>query len=621
MLWVAASSHRSDILGYASGIMSEGSLVAYECCDSKGKPPENYEKRVPEPGRPPGPPGGAAGPHPMGLDNEVAALGTDVEAEVEKAAKEAGRGDGVASPKGSVGGMPEKKAAERRAARAAEEVERRRRQEERGQRWCRPWRRRGRLSGRGERGERSGSSESSCSFSPALYRGEGGNLGAVSREPRIPAEARGERARKLHGRAQSRGRSSRRVDVPQDGGVPHPSGSRPASPTSHWGSKSRGVAGPAEGDRLCERGKSPRIGGCADEKIEDPGKTPPGPGVALRKTPGVDSTAGLKPRDGGGETTDRSGRAASSQVARDAAERHETRGVGTRRQCQATTECRDASPKQLASGNRGGVNRGDRPQRKREGEDAPPSEVEHERERRTKRRRKRKGESGGGEEGRKPTSPEALTDAGSLGTVMPEEDGLGCLEVLLSWLQSEETAGLSIAQSVVLLALVLRGSGTPLGTCVHRVVVPGSDDGLEGRRQRGILPLPLFPDAKTEIEKVFSSGGFEGLAGTRGTKERNKEKAARQLRWGGSLIWGGSGVTSLKFLSTGGNYEGRSPLIELCEGKLREKLLNLMVSVLPGKELPEDPPMPLAHASWEQAGPIAKGLCNQGWVEPVEEKL
>eukprot|EP00435_Cladocopium_sp_Y103_P046347 s1615_g13.t1 len=248
---------------------------------------------------------------------------------------------------------------------------------------------------------------------------------------------------------------------------------------------------------------------------------------------------------------------------------------------------------------------------------------------------------------------------------------------LRSWLQSEETGGLSISQSGALLALVSRRSGTPLGTYFHRAVVPVSD-GQGGRRQRGILALPLLPDAKAEIEKVFSSGEFRRLAGTWGTKKQNKEKAARQIRRAGLLIWHGLVVTSLNFLWTGGGKAGKvcheeptqaqqmaldrlwevvkdfvddtsetaekvpkSPTLGewgkklgdvriSYQGEIVEKAHQLTLDqILPGlppgnyggSELPEDLPMPRVHASQEQWELIAKELYNRGLVEPVEDPV
>lgn len=60
-----------------------------------------------------------------------------------------------------------------------------------------------------------------------------------------------------------------------------------------------------------------------------------------------------------------------------------------------------------------------------------------------------------------------------------------------AWLRSEECGGLTVSQNGALVALAAFRSGTPLGQYLERLVKPGSDVGLEGSRQRSLLPLPL----------------------------------------------------------------------------------------------------------------------------------
>lgn len=61
--------------------------------------------------------------------------------------------------------------------------------------------------------------------------------------------------------------------------------------------------------------------------------------------------------------------------------------------------------------------------------------------------------------------------------------------------------------------------------------------------------------------------------------------------------------------------------IDLCEGELKEKLLNPLGNVLELDEMPEDLPQPKVHAGPEQWEMIAKELYRRGLVEPVEEPL
>ena len=286
----------------------------------------------------------------------------------------------------------------------------------------------------------------------------------------------------------------------------------------------------------------------------------------------------------------------------------------------------------------------------------------------------------------------------------PEKEAESSLEMFKRWLETEETGGLSVAQTGALLALSVWRSGTPLGSYLHQVLQPGPDDGDSGRRQRGILPLPLLPDARAEMEKLFNEGEFRRLAGSWGAKKQNKEKAAKQIRRSGMLLWHGLVVTGINALWTGGGNSGKVhrggpskaqqmalariwdvvrdfvddrsetqekvprsptlgewgkklgdvrisyqgeivekahqltlaqilpglpppgfggsvPLVELCDGELREKLMNPEGNVLKEEEMPEDLPKPKVHASPEQWQLIAKELYTRGLVEPVESPL
>ena len=206
------------------------------------------------------------------------------------------------------------------------------------------------------------------------------------------------------------------------------------------------------------------------------------------------------------------------------------------------------------------------------------------------------------------------------------------------------------------------------------------------------------------MEKLFNEGEFRRLAGSWGAKKQNKEKAAKQIRRSGMLLWHGLVVTGINALWTGGGNSGKVhrggpskaqqmaldriwdvvrdfvddrsetqekvprsptlgewgkklgdvrisyqgeivekahqltlaqilpglpppgfggsvPLVELCDGELREKLMNPEGNVLKEEEMPEDLPKPKVHASPEQWQLIAKELYTRGLVEPVESPL
>ena len=74
----------------------------------------------------------------------------------------------------------------------------------------------------------------------------------------------------------------------------------------------------------------------------------------------------------------------------------------------------------------------------------------------------------------------------------PEKEAESSLEMFKRWLETEETGGLSVAQTGALLALSVWRSGTPLGSYLHQVLQPGPDDGDSGRRQRGDSSFTAF---------------------------------------------------------------------------------------------------------------------------------
>ena len=180
--------------------------------------------------------------------------------------------------------------------------------------------------------------------------------------------------------------------------------------------------------------------------------------------------------------------------------------------------------------------------------------------RRSRSKGQRQGEVGkdfSGEAGEnKESDAETDWEQESLQSTQVEDGGEHVLEVMKSWLQGEECGGLSVSQSGALLAVATLRSGTPLGSYLSRTLVPGSADGERNRRQRGLLPLPLWEDSLTELRKLKEEGEFRRLAGTWGERKGNKEKAAKQSRKVGLLVWHGLAVVLLNFLWTGGGGAG-----------------------------------------------------------------
>ena len=68
-------------------------------------------------------------------------------------------------------------------------------------------------------------------------------------------------------------------------------------------------------------------------------------------------------------------------------------------------------------------------------------------------------------------------------------------------------------------------------------------------------------------------------------------------------------------------FGGSVPLIELCDGEVRERLEHALGNVLPEDEMPDDLPRPKVHASPEQWELIVRELHSRGLVRPVEDPL
>lgn len=65
-------------------------------------------------------------------------------------------------------------------------------------------------------------------------------------------------------------------------------------------------------------------------------------------------------------------------------------------------------------------------------------------------------------------------------------------------------------------------------------------------------------------------------------------------------------------------YGASVPLIELCDGELREKLMNPRQNLLEEVEMPADLRLPRVHAHKEEWHKIAAELWKRGLVEPVK---
>eukprot|EP00438_Fugacium_kawagutii_P011318 Skav205073 [mRNA] locus=scaffold142:449288:454273:- [translate_table: standard] len=288
---------------------------------------------------------------------------------------------------------------------------------------------------------------------------------------------------------------------------------------------------------------------------------------------------------------------------------------------------------------------------------------------------------------------------GSVNSSLVAPGGEEAFEILRSWLKEEDLGELSIAQCGALLALItLRGGGT-LGNYLLKMLMPESSSGSRERRQRSLLPLPLWSDSKDELMKLKEEGEYKRLAGSSGAKKAAKEKSGRVMRRAGLLIWHGLVVTLINTLWTGGGKGGdvhrgettkaqaaaldrlwqavkdfvddvseskdkvpKAPsmstwgtrlgdvrisyhgeviekaqaltlgqvlrglpppgygasvrLIDLCDGELRNRLLDPRSNLLEEEELPEDMPQPRVHASkkeWELiVGELYKRGSRQG---------
>ena len=205
----------------------------------------NFQARVPSPSRPPAPPGAGGGNDTTGLDKEVEAA-EEADEPAKKKASAAVKKAPVAeevnekTPRGSVGAVLERKAAERRETMRAREVEKKRARE------------RARSRSRGRRRKKALRSDQFrwsvwqlqsllkvvAGFSKALYPGGRTICGGRAKEkPREAAQDHRAGAESLFSRPSPRSRRRVRLDEPQDDGIHIPGGTVPTPTTSDGGSK------------------------------------------------------------------------------------------------------------------------------------------------------------------------------------------------------------------------------------------------------------------------------------------------------------------------------------------------------------------------------------------------
>ena len=201
----------------------------------------NFQARVPSPSRPPAPPGAGGGNDTTGLDKEVeAAEEADEPGKKKATVKKAPVAEEVSekTPRGSVGAVLERKAAERRETMRAREIEKKRARERARSRsrGRRRKRRSDRTSSGGVSSSCSRSSKSSQGFRRPSTRG-GRSVAAEQKKPREAAQDHHAGAESLFSRPSPRSRRRVRLDEPQDDGLHIPGGTVPTPTTSDGGSK------------------------------------------------------------------------------------------------------------------------------------------------------------------------------------------------------------------------------------------------------------------------------------------------------------------------------------------------------------------------------------------------
>ena len=424
-------------------------------------------------------------------------------------------------------------------------------------------------------------------------------MAAQQKTPREAPEKDHERISKVPRRDVSRRERSRELDEVPHAGVHKSDRAHPASASVHRSEELPRVDNTRNRDRPIIARSLSRAGRSHGSTAKGPRDVPWRAGVGDSTSPGADPTPGRQSDHGGGETTGRATRAGDVKVAPvDNEEQGAGAQIGSRRRDDGE-ESRDASSassrrreKEPVTTTKGDVQRdpaGD-PQGREGSSRAACGRLETEKggspgERRRKKRKRAKpmGAPSEPERPRKERRQEPDAGAGSyeqesLETVDVADDVQSLLDAMKGWLKQEECGELTVSQNGALVALAAFRSGTPLGRYLERLVKPGSDVGAEGTRQRSLLPLPLLPDSITEMAKLFEAGEFRRLAGTWGAKKANKDKAGKEMRRVGLLIWHGLVVTLLNFLWCGGGAQGpvhRGP-VSKAQKMANDRLWNLV---------------------------------------------
>ena len=126
-----------------------------------------------------------------------------------------------------------------------------------------------------------------------------------------------------------------------------------------------------------------------------------------------------------------------------------------------------------------------------------------------------------------------------------------------TWLKDNDVSGLSVAQMGAHLLLQIKKSKVNLGRYMERMLA-SPNEGQEGERQRGVLPLPCLDDSFEVISQVLDSGEYKRLAGSWSQKKAmNTAKIHREMRKKGMLIWHFLVVTSINFMWNGMRSTGR----------------------------------------------------------------
>ena len=315
-----------------------------------------------------------------------------------------------------------------------------------------------------------------------------------------------------------------------------------------------------------------------------------------RKASGIDSPSECEFNLDAGEGTSRQDRIKNGEVERGAGEGEDQ--IGSRRRGSVEEELRDATPRgDFETSQRSGAQEGQlqprkegSAQRQRQGSKPRKRRKQRDRSRRREAKAKRKRgfspEDGGKiivwsperkrkrkerrkEEVAEPQEPD--TDGGEESDLESNvtsvlEDAEETLDLLRRWLKEEEGGGLSTAQQAAHLLLCLHRSPTSLGIYLGRSLeLLGSDSGDRGGKQRSLLPLPMWADAKKTMRQILETGEFRRLAGTWSTKR--KIKPQQEMRKQGLLIWHGLVVLGINHLWTGGGRRGQLPRGKATKGQ------------------------------------------------------